>query len=157
MRGYGVTGGYHGADGGTEPVLDADGWFHTGDMGVLDAHGFLRLIGRYKDMLKVGGENVDPLEVEAYLLGHPGVGQVKVVGVPDRRLGEVVAACVVPREEGTLTAEDVIAFCRIQIAGFKVPRHVLFVRDYPMTASGKVQRFALRAQVLAALGPDVGT
>lgn len=155
VRGYGVTRGYHRPGGGVEAVVDADGWFHTGDMGVLDGDGFLRLIGRYKDMLKVGGENVDPLEVEAYLLGHPGVAQVKVVGVPDRRLGEVVAACVVPKAEGAVTADDVIAFCRGRIAGFKVPRHVLFVRDYPMTASGKVQRFALRDRVREALGPDV--
>ena len=151
VRGYGVTRGYHGADGVAESVVDAEGWFHTGDIGVLDDHGFLRLIGRYKDMLKVGGENVDPLEVEAYLLGHPGVSQAKVVGVPDRRLGEVVAACVVPKTDGALTSEEVIAFCRGRIAGFKVPRHVLFVREYPMTASGKVQRFALRERVIEAV------
>ena len=157
VRGYAVTRGYHVAGGIADPVLDAEGWFHTGDTGVLDAHGFLRLIGRYKDMLKVGGENVDPLEVEAYLLRHPGVSQVKVVGVPDRRLGEVVAACVVPIAEGALTAEALIDFCRGGIAGFKVPRHVLLVGEYPMTASGKVQRFALRERVLEALraaGPD---
>ena len=141
-----------GTNGAVSPAVDADGWFHTGDMGVLDAHGFLRLIGRYKDMLKVGGENVDPLEIEAYLLGHPGVVQVKVVGVPDRRLGEVVAVCVVPTTDGAPTADDLVAFCRGAIAGFKVPRHVLFVREYPMTASGKVQRFALRERVLEALG-----
>ena len=152
VRGYAVTRGYHVADGAVSPAVDADGWFHTGDMGVLDAHGFLRLIGRYKDMLKVGGENVDPLEIEAYLLGHPGVAQVKVVGVPDRRLGEVVAVCVVPTTDGAPTADDLVAFCRGAIAGFKVPRHVLFVREYPMTASGKVQRFALRERVLEALG-----
>lgn len=106
--------------------------------------GMVRFLGRYKDMLKVGGENVDPVEVEAFLLRHPAVNQVKIVGVPDRRLNEVGAACVVLNPGAQATAEQLIAFCRGQLASFKIPRYILFVKEYPMTSSGKVQKFRLR-------------
>src|SRR5581483_3703218 len=141
--------GYWRAGGGVEAAADAEGWFRTGDMAVLDGDGFLRFLGRYKDMLKVGGENVDPLEVEAYLATHPAIADVRVVGVPDARLQEVPVACVRLREGAEATAEDVVAYCRGRIAGFKVPRRVVFVAEFPTTASGKVQRVELRRRVLA--------
>jgi fatty-acyl-CoA synthase len=117
---------------------------HTGDMAIRRDDGMVCFLGRYKEILKVGGENVDPVEVEAFLLRHPAVNQVKVVGVPDARLGEVGAACVVLNPGANVTATDLIEFCRGKIASFKIPRHVLFVKEFPMTSSGKVQKFRLR-------------
>jgi fatty-acyl-CoA synthase len=127
----------------TAKAIDSDGWMHSGDMGLLTEDGYLRFLGRYKEMLKVGGENMDPVEVEGHLLQHPAVYQVKVVGVPDERLSEVAAACVVLNAGAKASAEELMAFCK-DIANFKRPRHVLFMKDYPMTASGKVQKFNLR-------------
>ena len=151
IRGWGVLQGYYKKE--REEVFDADGWFHTGDMAYLRADGYLRFIGRYKDMLKVGGENVDPMEVEAHLARHPGVHEVAVVGLPDPRLTEVAVAFVVPVPGATVTAEDLIAACRDRIASFKIPRHVVLVETLPMTASGKVQKVKLREQAQRALGP----
>lgn len=147
-RGDGLMRGYFRQPAETARAIDAEGWFHTGDLATIDADGFVRFLGRAKDMLKVGGENVDPAEVEAFLLGHPAVAEVKVVGIPDARLGEVPVACVVPRAGQAVTEEDVAAFCRGRIASFKIPRRVVVVEAYPMTSSGKVQRFALRERVL---------
>ena len=148
VRGHGVMLGYHGKPAETAQAFDAEGFFHTGDVATLDEAGFLRYVGRYKDMLKVGGENVDPLEVETFLAGHPGIAEVRVVGVPDRRLGEVVLACVIPRAGATVTADDLRAYCHGRIASFKIPREVVLVTDFPMTTTGKVQRAALRERVL---------
>jgi fatty-acyl-CoA synthase len=104
--------------------------------------------------LKVGGENVDPVEVEAFLLQHPAVNQVKIVGVPDPRLSEVGVACVQPNPGADVTAADLIAFCRGKLASFKLPRHVLFVKEFPMTSSGKVQKFRLREVAMEALNME---
>jgi fatty-acyl-CoA synthase len=134
----------------TAKTLDQEGWFHSGDMGLLTADGYLRFLGRYKEMLKVGGENMDPVELEGHLLQHPAVHQVKVVGVPDARLNEVAVACVVLTPGANVTAGELMDFCR-NMANFKRPRYVLFVKDYPMTASGKVQKFNLRQLAMQAL------
>jgi len=120
----------------------------------LRADGHLRFIGRYKDMLKVGGENVDPMEVESFLLEHPGVHQVAIVGYPDERLGEVGVAFVQPQAEPRPQPDELIAYCKGRIAGFKVPRHVLFVEAFPMTSSGKVQKAKLRELALQQLQRD---
>jgi acyl-CoA synthetase (AMP-forming)/AMP-acid ligase II len=117
----------------------------------------MRFVGRYKDMLKVGGENVDPVEVEAYLLRHPAVREAAVVGYPDARLTEVPVAFVIGRDGAAVTADELIAACRGRIASFKIPRHVFFVDELPMTSSGKVQKAALRAQTLRRLGTGDGT
>jgi acyl-CoA synthetase (AMP-forming)/AMP-acid ligase II len=101
-------------------------------------------MGRYKDMLKTGGENVDPMEVEALLLGHPGIQQVAIVGVPDARLSEVGVAFVLPRPDHALTPEDVLGFCKGKLASFKLPRHAILVEELPMTSSGKIQKAKLR-------------
>jgi fatty-acyl-CoA synthase len=143
-RGYGVMQGYYKKPEETVKAIDAEGWLHTGDMAIMRADGMVRFLGRYKEILKVGGENVDPVEVEAFLLQHPSVNQVKIVGVPDARLNEVGAACVVLHPDTQATATDLIDFCRGKLAGFKVPRHVVFVKEFPMTPSGKVQKFRLR-------------
>ncbi|HKI98963.1 MAG TPA: AMP-binding protein [bacterium] len=154
VRGYGVMEGYFDKPEETAKALDADGWLRTGDMGLLRADGHLRFIGRYKDMLKVGGENVDPMEVESFLLEHPGVHQVAIVGYPDERLGEVGVAFVQPQAEPRPQPDELIAYCKGRIAGFKVPRHVLFVEAFPMTSSGKVQKAKLRELALQQLQRD---
>jgi fatty-acyl-CoA synthase len=121
-----------------------DGWLHTGDMGVKDADGYLRITGRLSDMIIVGGFNTYPAEIENFYLRHPKILDVSIVGVPDPVLGEVVMAFVVPKAGATLTAQEVIAFGRDDIANFKVPRHVEIVSDFPLTGSGKVQKFKQR-------------
>jgi len=148
VRGYSVTRGYYGKPEATAATIDADGFVHTGDMGVLRPDGHLRFLGRYKDMLKIGGENVDPMEVEAYLMGHPGINLAAVVSYPDPRLTEVGVAFV-RREPGhAVTEEDVLAYCRGRIAGFKIPRAIVFVDEFPMTSSGKIQKVKLRETAL---------
>jgi fatty-acyl-CoA synthase len=137
----------------TARAVDADGWFHTGDAGILRADGHLRFVGRYKDMIKVGGENVDPTEVESYLTGYPGVRQAAVVGYPDARLGEVpVVFLQAAAPEATVAPDELIAFCRGRIASFKIPRHVFVVDELPMTSSGKVQKARLRDDARERLG-----
>ncbi|MBL8383282.1 MAG: AMP-binding protein [Burkholderiales bacterium] len=148
VRGYGVMLGYYGKPAETAQAFDGERWFRTGDMAVIDADGFVRYMGRYKDMLKVGGENVDPTEVEAFLEGHPDIAQVKLVGIPDARLGEAPVACVIPRAGCAVSVDAVRAFCSGRIASFKTPRQVVLVDAFPMTTTGKVQRAALREAVM---------
>jgi len=141
----------------TARAVDADGWFHTGDAGILRPDGHLRFVGRYKDMIKVGGENVDPTEVESYLNGYPGVSQAAVVSYPDARLGEMVVAFIQVTSGARVAPEGVIAFCRGRIASFKIPRHVFVVDELPMTSSGKVQKARLRDTARERLGsPPAG-
>ena len=151
VRGYQVMQGYYKKPEETAGAVDAEGWLHTGDVATIRSDGYVRFIGRYKELLKVGGENVDPVEVEAFLLGHPAVGKVQVVGVPDRRLSEVGCACVVPRDGEKLTSEELIDYCRGRLASFKLPRYVLLMEGYPMTSSGKVQKFRLKELAIQAL------
>jgi fatty-acyl-CoA synthase len=143
-RGYALMRGYYQKPAETAQTIDPDGWLHTGDLAIMRQDGMVRFLGRYKEMLKVGGENVDPVEVEAFLQRHPAVNQVKIVGVPDPRLSEVGAACVVLNPGTRATGDELIAFCRGQLASFKIPRYMLFVKEFPMTSSGKVQKFRLR-------------
>ncbi|MBL6953669.1 MAG: AMP-binding protein [Alphaproteobacteria bacterium] len=146
LKSYNLMLGYYKKPDETAQVYDAEGWFHSGDMGYLRADGYLRFLGRYKDMLKIGGENVDPMEVEGYLQGHPDVAQAAVVGYPDERLTEVAVAFVAPRPGRSPTEADIIAYCRGHIASFKIPRHVLFLPHLPMTSTGKVRKVELRQQ-----------
>jgi fatty-acyl-CoA synthase len=139
-----VTEGYYKKPEETARAIDADGWFHTGDMGVVRPDGHLRFLGRYKDMLKIGGENVDPTEVEAFLMSHPGIDVVAVVGLPEARLSEVAVAFVQVAPGWTLTEREVIEHCHGRVASFKIPRHVVFVDAFPMTGSGKIQKVKLR-------------
>jgi len=136
----------------TARAVDAEGWFHTGDAGILRPDGHLRFVGRYKDMIKVGGENVDPTEVESYLTTYPGVSQAAVVSYPDARLGEVGVAFVQVAPGASVAPDGVMASCRGRIASFKIPRHVFVVDELPMTSSGKVQKARLRDLARERLG-----
>jgi fatty-acyl-CoA synthase len=153
VRSYMTMRGYYGKPAETAQALDRDGWVHTGDMGVIRADGHLRFMGRYKDMLKIGGENVDPMEVEAFLMSHAAINLAAVVSLPDPRLAEVAVAFV-KRETGcAITDTEVLAHCRGRIASFKIPRHVIFVDDFPMTSSGKIQKVKLREEALRRIAP----
>jgi fatty-acyl-CoA synthase len=151
-RGYSVMRGYWDDPERTAEALDAAGWMHTGDLATLDEEGYCNIVGRVKDMIIRGGENVYPREIEEYLYRHPKVLDVSVVGVPDHRYGEEVCAVIRLREGTSADAEEIIAFCRGQIAHYKVPRYVRFVDVFPMTVTGKVQKYLLRAQILKELG-----
>lgn len=151
VRGYSLLDGYYKDPEGTAAATDDEGWFHTGDQGSLDAGGRIVFLGRLKDMLKVGGENVAAAEIESFLSTHPAVKIVQVVGVPDERLVEVPAAFVEAHEGQHVTAEELIAHCTGRIAGFKVPRHVRFVETWPMSAT-KIQKFRLREELCRELG-----
>ena len=152
VRTYAMMQGYYRKPEETAKAIDDQGWLHTGDVATIRQDGFVRFLGRYKELLKVGGENVDPVEVEAFLLGHPGVNSVQIVGVADQDLGEIACACVVLREGHQVSAEEIIEYCRGKLASFKLPKHVLFMSEYPMTPSGKIQKFKLKDQAEAALG-----
>lgn len=143
-RGYNVMKGYYKMPEETARTISPDGWLHSGDLGIMDEAGYVRVTGRIKDMIIRGGENVYPREVEEFLMGMPDVMDVQVVGVPSRKYGEEVAAFIIPRKGATIAPEDVRAFCRGQIAWYKIPRHIAVVDAFPLTASGKIQKFRLR-------------
>ena len=153
VRSYMTMQGYFGKPAETAQALDCDGWLHSGDMGVMRADGHLRFMGRYKDMLKIGGENVDPMEVEAFLMSLVGINLAAVVSYPDARLSEVGVAFVKCEPGHSVTDAEVLAQCRGRIASFKIPRHVVFVDEFPMTSSGKIQKVTLREEALRRLPP----
>lgn len=150
-RGYLVMPGYWEDDAATSRSIRR-GWMHTGDLAVMDEDGYLNIVGRLTDMVIRGGENIYPREIEEVLFEHPAVASVQVVGVPDARLGEELAAFVVLRPGTSASEDDIRSFCRERLARFKVPRHVCFVDDFPMTVTGKVQKFKLRDQAIEQLG-----
>jgi acyl-CoA synthetase (AMP-forming)/AMP-acid ligase II len=144
IRGFNVMHGYLDDPEATAEAIDADGWLHSGDIGVMNERGYIRVTDRKKDMFIVGGFNAYPAEIEELLLGHPGLSQAAVVGAPDRRLGEVGVAFVIPQSGIDVDAEEVIAFSRSNMANFKVPRYVEVVDEFPLNATGKVLKFVLR-------------
>jgi acyl-CoA synthetase (AMP-forming)/AMP-acid ligase II len=146
IRGYNVMKGYFEDPEQTAETIDADGWLHTGDIGVMDERGYLKITDRKKDMFIVGGFNAYPAEIEGELIRHPAIAQAAVVGAPDDRLGEVGIAFVVPRARQTVVPDEVIAWAREQMANYKVPRRVEVVDALPVNASGKVLKFELREQ-----------
>lgn len=150
-RGYSVMRGYWGEPERTAQVLGPDRWMHTGDLASIDTEGYCRIIGRSKDLIIRGGENISPREVEEYLYTHPAVLDVQVVGVPDEKFGEELCAWIRLREGAEADEDGIRAFCRGQIAHYKIPRHILFVDSFPMTASGKVQKFVIRERMIEAL------
>jgi fatty-acyl-CoA synthase len=152
-RGYSVMRGYWNEPQKTAEAIDAEGWMHSGDLATIDAEGYCSIVGRSKDMLIRGGENVYPREIEEFLYRHPKVREVQVIGIPDDRYGEEICACVMARDP-SLTAEELRAFCKGQIAHYKVPRYVEFVDAFPMTVTGKVQKFILRDQMLVRIFPE---
>ena len=151
-RGYSVMLGYWDDKPRTEQVIDGARWMHTGDLAVIDDEGYCNIVGRLKDVVIRGGENVYPREVEEFLYSHPAILDVQCFGVPDPRYGEELCAWVKLREGATLTEEDVRAYCRGQIAHQKVPRYVKFVDSFPMTVTGKMQKFLMRAEMEQDLG-----
>jgi fatty-acyl-CoA synthase len=151
-RGYSVMRGYWDDPQRTRDAIDSAGWMRTGDLGVLDAEGYCSIVGRVKDMIIRGGENVYPREIEEFLYRHPKILDVAIVGVPDPKYGEAVCAVIRLREGVTAEAEEIISFCREQIAHYKVPRYVRFVQEFPLTVTGKVQKYLIRQQMQAELG-----
>ena len=151
-RGYLVMQGYWENPDATAEAVDPAGWMHTGDLGTIEAEGYLNIVGRIKDMVIRGGENLYPVEIEEVLFQHPAVASAQVIGVPDERMGEELMAWVVVREVGALTEDELKDFCKDRIAHFKVPRYVKFVDEYPMTVTGKVQKFLMRQMAIEELG-----
>src|ERR1700728_683517 len=154
-RGYSVMLGYWGDEERSREAIDAARWMHTGDLATIDAEGYCNIVGRIKDMVIRGGENVYPREIEEFLYRHPKIQDVQVIGVPDTRYGEELCAWVRLRDGESATEEDVRAFCRDQIAHYKVPRYVKFVDEFPMTVTGKIQKFIMRERTIADLGLKV--
>jgi fatty-acyl-CoA synthase len=154
-RGYLVMLGYWNDEEKTREAINRAGWMHTGDLATIDADGYCNIVGRIKDMVIRGGENVYPREIEEFLYRHPKIQDVQVIGVPDPRYGEELCAWVRLRDGKTATAEEIRAFCQGQIAHYKVPRYVKFVDGFPMTVTGKIQKFLMRQQMVEELGLSV--
>jgi fatty-acyl-CoA synthase len=150
-RGYSVMLGYWEDEERTREAVDKARWMHTGDLATIDDQGYCNIVGRIKDMIIRGGENVYPREIEEFLYRHPKIQDVQVFGVPNARYGEEIAAWIRVRPDENLTAEEVVAFCRGQIAHYKVPRHIRFVAEFPLTVTGKVQKYLMRQQMAAEL------
>jgi len=151
-RGFVTMLGYYKMPEQTAEAIDADGWLHSGDLATMNEQGYLNIVGRLKDMVIRGGENLFPAEIEAFLIRHPNVVNVQVVGVPDAFFGEELLAVVIPRAGEQLSEQELRDYCRGQISHQKIPRYFQFVASYPLTASGKVQKFVLREQAIKALG-----
>lgn len=151
-RGYSVMRGYWNDPEKTAEAIDAGGWMHTGDLATMDAEGYVNIVGRLKDMVIRGGENIYPREIEEFLYRHPKVQDVQVIGVPDQKYGEELCAWIKLREGESATPEEIRAFCQGQIAHYKVPRHIRFVSEFPMTITGKIQKYIMRQQSIEALG-----
>jgi fatty-acyl-CoA synthase len=144
--------GYWGEPDKTAGAIDRARWMHTGDLAQMDDEGYVKIVGRIKDMVIRGGENVYPREIEEFLMGHPDVQDVQVVGVPDPKYGEELMAWIVTRGGADLDREVVAEFCKGKIAHYKVPRYVHVVSEFPMTVTGKVQKYKLREQAIEELG-----
>jgi fatty-acyl-CoA synthase len=151
-RGFLVMAGYYQMPQKTAEVMDADGWLHSGDLATMNAQGYLNIVGRLKEMVIRGGENLFPVEIEEFLIRHPKVANAQVVGVPDAFFGEELLAVVIPRSGEELSEAELRAYCQGQISHQKIPRYFQFVESYPVTGSGKVQKFVLREQAIKALG-----
>ncbi len=151
-RGYSVMHGYWDDPAKTAEAIDAEGWMHTGDLATMDAEGYVNIVGRIKDLVIRGGENIYPREIEEFLYRHPAIQDVQVVGVPDAKYGEELCAWIIVKPGQTLDEDAVRAFCKGQIAHYKVPRHIRFVDSFPMTVTGKIQKFKIRDAMKDQLG-----
>jgi fatty-acyl-CoA synthase len=136
----------------TADTIDSDGWLHSGDLGEMDAEGFVKITGRIKDMIIRGGENIYPREVEEFFYSHPAVQEVQVFGVPDEKYGEQVAAWIQLKEGQSMSAEALQQYCAGQITHYKVPKHIKLVHEFPMTVTGKLQKFIMRDEYATELG-----
>jgi len=150
-RGYMVMKGYYKMPEETANVIDADGWLHTGDLAIMDENGYCKITGRIKQMIIRGGENIYPREIEEFLYTHPKVSDIQVYGVPDRKYGEQVMAAIILKKGVEMSEEEVRGFCRGKIANYKIPKYIKFVDGYPMTASGKIQKFKMREMAIKEL------
>ncbi|HMN56736.1 MAG TPA: AMP-binding protein, partial [Ottowia sp.] len=151
-KGYSVMQGYWEDPARTAEAIDAEGWMHTGDLATMDEEGYVNIVGRIKDMVIRGGENVYPREIEEFLYRHPQVQDVQVVGVPDAKFGEELCAWIITKPGQDLTEDEVRAFCQGKIAHYKVPRYIRFVDAFPMTVTGKIQKFKIREAMVRELG-----
>ena len=154
LRGRYLMQGYFKKPEETAAAYIADGWFKTGDAAIWREDGYIRFLGRYKDMLQVGGENVDPMEVEGLLLAHPDICQTAVVGCAVETFGEIAVAYVQLEPDAEMFADAVIAHCRGKVASFKLPKHVVFLDEFPMTASGKIRKVDMRADAAERFNPS---
>jgi fatty-acyl-CoA synthase len=136
----------------TTEVIDSEGWLHSGDLATMNAQGYINIVGRIKDMVIRGGENLFPTEIEEFLIRHPNVADVQVLGVPDAFFGEELLAVVISKEGEQLTEQELRDYCKGRISHQKIPRYFRFVESYPLTGSGKVQKFVLREQAIKELG-----
>ena len=147
-----VMKGYYNMPEATADAIDTEGWLHTGDLATVDQDGYYKITGRLKDMIIRGGENIYPREIEEFLYTHPDVADVQVIGVPDQRYGEEVMAWVMLRQDGQSSPEEIREFCRGKIAHYKVPRYVKIADEFPMTVTGKIQKFRMREMAVEELG-----
>jgi fatty-acyl-CoA synthase len=154
-RGYSVMLGYWDDPDRTAEAIDTARWMHTGDLAVMAEDGYVKIVGRIKDMIIRGGENVYPREIEEFLYTHPEVADVQVIGVPDERYGEEIMAFVIARDGADVDAEGLREFCRGEIAHFKVPRYISLCTEFPMTVTGKIQKYKLREQAIEDLGLEL--
>jgi fatty-acyl-CoA synthase len=153
-RGYSVMKGYWEDEAKTREAIDAEGWMHTGDLATMDDEGYVNIVGRIKDMVIRGGENIYPREIEEFLYRHPKVQDVQVVGLPDKKYGEELCAWIIARPGQSLSADEIRDFCKGQIAHYKVPKYIEFVTAFPMTVTGKIQKFKIREAMKSQLGLD---
>ena len=144
--------GYYNMPEATAQAIDAEGWLHTGDLGAIDEDGYFKITGRLKDMIIRGGENIYPREIEEFLYTNDKVRDVQVIGVPDKRYGEEVLACIILKEGETATEEEMITFVKEGLSRFKAPRYVRFVEEFPMNAAGKILKYKMREWAVEALG-----
>ncbi|WP_319549236.1 AMP-binding protein [Desulfogranum marinum] len=144
FRGYHIMQGYYGDQEATDKAIDEDGWLHSGDLGKMDKDGYVEITGRLKEMIIRGGENIYPREIEDYIFTHPKVAAIAVFGIPDDRYGEEIMAWVQPHADMTITDEEIRRFCHDKIAHYKIPRYIWFVEEFPMTVTGKIQKFKMR-------------
>jgi fatty-acyl-CoA synthase len=154
-RGYSVMMGYWDDEDQTRDTIDPSGWMHTGDLAIIDDDDYCDIVGRVKDMIIRGGENVYPREIEEYLFRHPQIQEVAVFGVPDRKFGEAVAAWIRLDEGSSLGVGDIRDYCTDQIAYYKIPQHIFIVDEFPMTVTGKIQKFRMRESSIEQLGQDI--
>jgi fatty-acyl-CoA synthase len=151
-RGYSVMLGYWNDPARTAEAVDPAGWMHTGDMAIIDEAGYCNIVGRIKDLVIRGGENIYPREIEEFLFGHPKIESAQVFGVPDQKYGEEICAWIKLRAGESMDEAELKAYCRDRIAHYKVPRYVYFVDEFPMTVTGKIQKFVMREKVATELG-----
>lgn len=151
-RGYAIMRCYYNNPVATDQAVDKEGWLHTGDLGVLDEEDYCKITGRLKDMVIRGGENVYPREIEEFLYTHPAISDVQVIGVPDIKYGEELMAWIKLKEGQSTNPDEIKAFCKGKIAYFKVPKYIKFVDSFPMTVTGKIQKYKMREESIKELG-----